>query len=74
MKVQIDLGFNWKVGKLGLNEIVYRVDELAPQILTQVVEQLAEAYQNEGCETPEARSQQLGEDRTGATRGQGAAG
>ncbi len=43
MKVQIELGFNWEVGKLGLNEVVYRVDELAPKILTQVVEQLASA-------------------------------
>lgn len=45
MEVQIDLGFNWEVGKLNLNEIVYRVDELADQILRQVVEKLAEAYQ-----------------------------
>jgi len=45
MKVQIELGFNWEVGKLGLNEVAYRVDELAPKILTQVVEQLASAYQ-----------------------------
>ncbi|MBT7067167.1 MAG: hypothetical protein HN919_12745 [Verrucomicrobia bacterium] len=47
MKVQIELGFNWEVGKLGLNEVVYRVDELAPIILTQVVEQLTGAYQEE---------------------------
>lgn len=50
MKVQIDLGFNWKVGKLGLNELVYRVDELAPKIITQVLEQLAGAYQDEVVE------------------------
>ncbi len=50
MKVQIELGFNWKIGKLGFNEIVYRVDQLAPQILTQVVEQLARAYQDEVVE------------------------
>ena len=50
MKVQIDLGFKWEVGKLCLNEVVYRVDELAPQILTQVVEQLVEAYQKEVIE------------------------
>lgn len=50
MKVQIELGFNWEVGKLGLNEMVYRVDELAPKILTQVVEQLASAYQDEVAE------------------------
>ena len=47
MKVQIELGFNWEVGKLGLNEVVYRVDELAPEILTQVVAQLTGAYQEE---------------------------
>jgi hypothetical protein len=45
MEVQIELGFNWEVGKLNLNEIVYRVDELADQVLRQVVEKLAEAYQ-----------------------------
>ncbi len=50
MKVQIELGFNWEVGKLGLSEVVYRVDELAPEILTQVVEQLAIAYQREVVE------------------------
>lgn len=50
MKVQIELGFNWEVGKLGLNEVAYRVDELAPTILTQVVEQLASAYQDEVVE------------------------
>lgn len=50
MKVQIALEFNWKVGKLCLNEIVYRVDELAPKILTQVVEQLSSAYQEEVVE------------------------
>lgn len=47
MKVQIDLGFNWEVGKLGLNEVVYRVDQLASQILKQVVQQLVGAYQDE---------------------------
>jgi hypothetical protein len=47
MKVQIELGFNWEVGKLGLNEIVYKVDELADEVLKQVVQQLAEAYQEE---------------------------
>jgi hypothetical protein len=50
MKVHIELGCNWEVGKLGLNEVVYRVDELAPQILTQVVEQLVSAYQHEVVE------------------------
>lgn len=50
MKVQIELGCNWEVGKLCLNEVVYRVDELAPKILTQVVEQLASAYQEEVVE------------------------
>ncbi len=50
MKVQIELGFNWKVGKLNLNELAYRVDELAPKILIQVMEQLAEAYQREVVE------------------------
>lgn len=47
MKVQIDLGFKWEVGKLNLNELVYRVDEIAPEILTQVIEQLVMAYQEE---------------------------
>ena len=47
MKVQIDLGFKWELGKLNINEMVYRVDELAPEILTQVIEQLAMAYQEE---------------------------
>lgn len=50
MKVQIELGFNWEVGKLGLNEMVYRVDELASDLLKQVVQQLAEAYQEEVVE------------------------
>jgi len=50
MKVQIDLGFKWEVGKLGLNELVYRVDELAPEIMTQVIEQLIAAYQDEVVE------------------------
>ena len=45
MEVKIELGFNWEVGKLNLNEIVYRVDELADELLRQVVEQVAEAYQ-----------------------------
>ncbi|RKX38673.1 MAG: hypothetical protein DRP64_15340 [Verrucomicrobia bacterium] len=47
MKVQIELGFNWEMGKLGLNEIVYRVDGLADEVLKQIVQQLAEAYQEE---------------------------
>ncbi len=50
MKVQIELGFNWEVGKLGLNEIVYRVAELASDLLKQIVQQLAEAYQEEVVE------------------------
>jgi hypothetical protein len=50
MKVQIELGFNWEVGKLNLNEIVYKVDEMADQLLRQVVEKLAEAYQEEVVE------------------------
>ena len=50
MKVQIDLGFKWEVGKLGINELAYRVDELAPEILRQVMEQLAMAYQEEVAE------------------------
>lgn len=45
MEVKIELGFNWEVGKLNLNEMVYRVDELKDQLLLQVVEQLIEGYQ-----------------------------
>lgn len=50
MKVHIDLGCKWEVGKLNINELVYRVDELAPEILTQVIEQLVTAYQEEVTE------------------------
>lgn len=50
MKVQIELGFKWEVGKLGINELAYRVDELAPAILTQVMETLVCAYQDEVVE------------------------
>ena len=50
MKVQIDLGFKWEVGKLGINEVAYRVDELSPEILTQVMEELVSAYQEEVVE------------------------
>jgi len=50
MKVQIELGFKWEVGKLGINEVAYRVDELAPEILTQVMERLVGAYQEEVVE------------------------
>jgi hypothetical protein len=45
MKVQIELGCKWEVGKLNLNELVYRVDELVPEIIKQVLEQLIESYQ-----------------------------
>ena len=50
MKVEIELGFKWEVGKVNLNELVYRVDKLAPEILTQLIEQLAMAYQEEVTE------------------------
>ena len=50
MKVQIELGFKWEVGKLGINEVAYRVDELASEILRQVMEELVKAYQEEVTE------------------------
>jgi len=44
-KVQIELGFKWNVGKINLNEIVYRVDELVPGLVCGILEQLIERYQ-----------------------------
>lgn len=47
MKVQIELGCKWEFGKLNLNELAYRVDNLAPELLTKLEEQLIEEYQRE---------------------------
>lgn len=44
-KIEIELGFNWKVGKVNLNEMVYRVDELVPGLVCQVLEKVIEDYQ-----------------------------
>jgi hypothetical protein len=44
-KVEIELGFNWKVGKVNLNELVYRVDEQVPALVCQILEKLIEHYQ-----------------------------
>lgn len=44
-KVEIELGFNWNVGKINLNELVYRVDELVPRLACEIVEKLIEEYQ-----------------------------
>jgi hypothetical protein len=44
-KLDIDLGFNWNVGKVNLNEMVYRVDELVPGLVCQILEKVIESYQ-----------------------------
>ena len=44
-KVEIELGFNWNVGKVNLNELVYRVDEMVPGLVCQVLEKVVENYQ-----------------------------
>ena len=44
-KVEIELGFNWKVGRVNLNELVYRVDEQVPALVCQILEKLIERYQ-----------------------------
>jgi len=44
-KVEIELGFNWNVGKVNLNELVYRVDELVPGLVCRILEIVIERYQ-----------------------------
>jgi hypothetical protein len=40
--IEIELGFKWNVGKMNLNELVYRMDELAPGSICQVLEKIIE--------------------------------
>jgi hypothetical protein len=47
MIAQMDLNFNWEIGKVTLNEMAYRVDKLIPQIATQLLEHIIHAYQEE---------------------------
>ena len=47
MIAQIDMNFNWKIGKINLNELAYRVDKLIPNIAVQLMEHLIHAYQEE---------------------------
>jgi len=45
IKIEIELGGKWNVGKMNLNELVYRVDELAPGLICQVIEKIIGRYQ-----------------------------
>lgn len=44
-KVEIELGFNWNVGKVNLNELVYRVDEQVSGLVCDILEKVVEEYQ-----------------------------
>lgn len=43
-KVEIGLGFNWKVGKVNLNESVYHVDEQIPAPVCRILEKVIEHF------------------------------
>jgi hypothetical protein len=45
IKIEIELGGKWNVGKMNLNELVYRMDELAHGLICQVIEKIIERYQ-----------------------------
>jgi hypothetical protein len=49
-KVIVELGFNWNIGKVNLNELVYRVDEKLPEWVCQILVALVEHYQQQVVE------------------------
>ena len=50
MRAHIELGFNWEIGKVTLNELAYRIDEVIPQIATRLLEEVIHGYQKEVVE------------------------